>query len=97
MTGRVLATADRPHRCSPGWTYRPFSATHDFAGFSYGVPPSPWEYPEGTVWECGTCGRLWVSRGSVYINTPGHCYWRPMGRFERWRRRRHAAKIVRHG
>jgi hypothetical protein len=92
VTGRVLTKAQQPHRCSPGWTERPFGPGHEMAGLSYGFPPTPWDYPKGTVWECGTCGRLWVSLGAIYWNAPGRCDWRPMGRFERWRRSRGLAR-----
>lgn len=55
------------HRCAPGWTF-------DADGF--GHTPDPWTHPRGTVWECPRCRARWVSRGSVYVNTPGMVFWR---------------------
>ncbi len=94
--GRTVVQGSTPHACAPGWEWRDIPETPPGstppmsfpAGYSrYGVPPDPWRFPEDTVWECD-CGRSWVSRGSVYMNTPGMVFWRPEGRVERWRRRR---------
>ena len=77
MSGRVITKGQAPHSCEPGWEWK--QSDHEIAPGSgahrYGVPPDPWRYPEGTVWEC-ECGRRWVSRGSVYVNSPGMCFWR---------------------
>lgn len=77
----------RRHACSPGVT------TRVCAGSPYGppagsialIPPTPWEFPPGTVWAC-ECGQAWISEGSPAAHTPGACTFRREGRLERWRR-----------
>lgn len=81
-----------PHSCSPGWTWRPipdnapeYSLVPGGKGGRYGTPPSRWDYPKGTVWECD-CGRTWVSRG--YCQQCWNVHFRREGRFARQRRER---------
>lgn len=80
-----------PHECHPGWRWVPIPDGTDIgllgipsSGARYGIPPSPWEYPKGTVWRCDNCKRHWVSLGQVF--RPGVCGWRPEFRRERRRR-----------
>jgi hypothetical protein len=84
MSGRVISKPPREHHCRPGWTWKPCS--HDRSDYmpcawpadephSYGIPPTPWDYPKGTVWECD-CGKRWVSGGRLAPNAPGICTWR---------------------
>lgn len=83
MSGRVVSVGRVKHECAPGWrteaTTEAQPATPEWPavpeGFARAIPPTPWDYPKGTVWECD-CGRRWVSRGSVYLNTPGEVFWR---------------------
>jgi hypothetical protein len=84
------------HTCRPGWTLRvlteslpPFFLP---VGTRLSDPPTPWNYPAGTVVECD-CGKTHVSLGSVRRNTPGMCFFRSEGRFERWRRERRQARV----
>lgn len=81
-TGRVIARPSHKHDCSPGWTTKTGSD-----GRPYGIPPSSWDYPEGTVWAC-PCGKTWVSgmraEGSFFAR------WHPESRWARWRRTRKA-------
>lgn len=84
MSGSVVKQAETRHACNPGWRWEwtdsPLIPGDEHAeGHYYGVPPTPWDFPAGTVWEC-ECRRTWVSLGSVYYNTPGMCFWRR----ERW-------------
>ena len=93
MTGKVVKRVPLPHVCDPGWKWTPFPEGHVFAGMPapagcHGTPPSPSEYPKGTVWEC-SCGQFWVSRGAPRwpdIYRPGVCLWRRESRRERRRR-----------
>lgn len=92
MSGGVIQQARTEHACRPGWRWREsggegFGATPK--GTVYGIPPTPWEYPKGTVWACD-CGRTWVSQGSPGFGMPGFCMWRRELRFERWRRQARA-------
>lgn len=79
----IVHKPPRVHACSPGWTW------DEGVGFLdkglYGTPPSPQEYPRGTVWECD-CGRTWV----VYRVDHGIVHFRREGRLARWRRERKA-------
>ena len=74
MTGRVVDKPAPKHKCAPGWGWRTAAS-----GKRYGVPPSSWDYPKGTVWECG-CGQAWVSRGATAPNSPGFTWWRRQSR-----------------
>lgn len=90
MSGRVVRGAEPAHACAPGWTNRPLPAEEREAyapATHYSVPPDPWRFPRGTVWQC-ECGRTWVSLGATARNAPGQCHWRPEGRIERWQRER---------
>lgn len=87
MSGVVQRT-ETVHDCAPGWTWKPIQPDSDLAlvtqeGARYGVPPTPWDYPKGTVWECG---RTWVSTGAVALNAPGFCGWKCEGRWAKRRR-----------
>jgi hypothetical protein len=86
-TGRIVSTPPRGHSCDPGWQ----TCTGE-DGTRYGIPPASWDYPKGTVWECG-CGRTWVSRGAIAPNSPGFVDWRREGRRSRWRRERRPAPV----
>ena len=79
-TGRIVASPERKHSCDPGW-----STETSADGKRYGIPPSSWDYPTGTVWECG-CGRTWISRGAIAPNSPGFTHWRRERWWSRWRR-----------
>jgi hypothetical protein len=79
-TGRVVVMPAAEHRCAPGWRSKVASD-----GKRYSIPPSSFDCPKGTVWECG-CGRAWVSRGAISPHSPGFTYWRREGRWSRWRR-----------
>jgi len=57
------------------------------------VPPSPYEYPQGTVWVC-QCGQGWVSEGAPAAHMPGRCTFRREGRLERRRRERRATRMA---
>lgn len=89
--GSVVKQAVIPHSCSPGWTWKPITDDMDHLrigggkGGRYGVPPTPWTHPAGTVWRCD-CGRHWVSLGARDRYSPGFCEWRPETRRERRRR-----------
>lgn len=85
---RVVYRPPTGHSCAPGWEWKPVEEGSAFPGTHYGIPPRSSEFPVGTVWECGTCGRTWVSRGALYVNMPGDCCWRREGWFARWRRLR---------
>lgn len=93
MSGQVIARPARAHECSPGWTYSEASGGPPFhltPGTRIAHPPSAYDYPEGTVWQC-ECGRTWVSRGEVPgagRAGPGMMEWRPERRLERRRRER---------
>jgi len=97
MTGRVIARPERKHECAPGWTYGPVSdgtskpgeLLHLDAGERVAHPPSGYDYPEGTVWQC-ECGRTWVSTGPPAPNRPGMTDFRPESRRKRRRRERAA-------
>lgn len=92
MSGRVVNSPARPHRCAPGVTYKESVGEGLYAlpkGTLLAQLPTPYDYPSGTVWQC-ECGLTWVSEGSPAINQPGVCAWRREGRFERWRRIRRA-------
>jgi hypothetical protein len=54
VNGRIVSLPPVEHTCSPGWGQ---VTDPDFAavGERYGVPPTSWEFPPGTVWECD-CG-----------------------------------------
>lgn len=88
--GRVIYSPPRGHSCAPGWTYGPVSdGTGDFPipkGHRPAHPPHGWDYPRGTVWECGECGQTWVSTGPPNEWSPGLCDFRREGRWERKRR-----------
>lgn len=77
--GGVIARPPRKHDCAPGWTTKTGSD-----GRPYSIPPSSWDYPKGTVWECA-CGKTWVSQGAPRPNSPGFTWWR---REHWWSRRR---------
>lgn len=86
----VVKPAVIPHSCDPGWTWKPIPEGGPLLlpggmGGKYGVPPSPREFPKGTVWRCD-CGRHWVSLGAPNRYSPGFCEWRPESRGERRRR-----------
>lgn len=87
--GEVVKQVVIPHSCSPGWTWKPITEDmkdlHMLSGEGgrYGVPPTPREYPAGTVWRCD-CGLHWVSLGAPDRYSPGFCVWRR----ERWLERR---------
>lgn len=90
VSGRVVSTPRPVHRCNPGVRHETLTEPDDWgglpAGTTYAIPPTPWEFPKGTVWECA-CGRRWVSRGAIYVNEPGGCYWYREGLPSRlWRR-----------
>jgi len=95
MSGTTVHRPRRKHVCSPGWTWKP-SSGEGFptlpAGTMCGVPPTPYEYPVGTVWQC-ECGQTWVSGGSPAVNMPGVCTWRREGRWERRRRERKSSLL----
>lgn len=94
--GKVVSRPEERHRCSPGWTYSepgedcgpPFGAPPDGRRWAY--PPSGYDYPAGTVWEC-ECGQTWVSTGPPYRNAPGFVDFRRERRGERRRRERRSA------
>lgn len=92
ITGVSGSVVDRPaaqHSCNPGWrwewTDEASSRSGAIGGHYYGIPPTSWAYPRGTVWGCD-CGRTFVSVGSRYLNMPGDCGWRREGRLARWLR-----------
>lgn len=91
---RVVHEPPVKHVCRPGVTRR--EIRDDFGLLRKGtvalVPPCPWDYPRGTVVECD-CGKTHVSLGAVYDHAPGRCYFRPEGKFERWRRERRQARV----
>ena len=85
----------RHHACSPGWTYSEPELSDRtmwlgaplFPGQRIAHPPSGYDYPEGTVWQC-ECGRTWVSAGPPGRCSPGLVNFRPERRGERRRRER---------
>lgn len=85
----IVRTPELQHSCAPGWTWTPIPAGHwleDLGkGGSTGAPPSPSDYPKGTVWACD-CGRTWVSGGRCAECWQVH--FRREGRFGRRRRER---------
>ena len=87
MTGRVIATPTPKHDCAPGWTthYAPGNSRPFGPGW-YSSPPSAYDYPKGTIWEC-PCGRTWVSTGPPAPNMPGVTGWRRERWWERHKRR----------
>lgn len=90
----VVYKPERKHHCSPGWTWRASTGEGIGAvpkGMRYGIPPTPWDYPKGTVWQC-ECGQTWVSQGSPAAGRPGWCTFRREGRFERRRRERRSQR-----
>lgn len=84
---RVVHKPERPHRCDPGWRVEAVNDTTLLPFTHHSIPPDPWDYPRGTVWECD-CGRRWVSTGAIADNMPGVLGWKPEGRIAAWRRRR---------
>lgn len=65
MTGQVVFRPDQDHACSPGWTYSIAQGGGPIgppAGTQIAHPPSAYDYPAGTVWEC-ECGQTWISTG----------------------------------
>lgn len=79
------------HRCSPSWVAKWSPAT---TGPLMPTPPGVYAYPrnqwapDGTVWECESCGKTWVAHhpyANVLIAS-----WRPESRRERRRRERRA-------
>lgn len=87
MSGQVISRPEREHVCSPGRTYG-LAESGPFVGQRYGIPPSAYDYPKGTLWEC-ECGKVWVSR-APRPGSPGLCDWRRETRRERRRRKRAA-------
>lgn len=91
MSGQVVHQVVIPHACNPGWTWKPITEDmpelHGLGGVGgqYGVPPSPSDFPAGTVWACD-CGQHWVSLGEPDPYSPGFCEWRKETRRERRRR-----------
>ena len=81
MSGQVISRPGREHSCSPGWTQG--GPVEHMPGKAYAIPPSAYDYPKGTVWEC-ECGKVWVSLGAPAPTSPGFCDWRR----ETWRERR---------
>lgn len=89
---KIVHTPVLPHSCDPGWTWTPIPDDEREAlqlvpggkGGRYGKPPSSYDYPKGTVWECD-CGNTWISTGPLYSNWPGSCGFRREGRFARRR------------
>lgn len=101
MAGKVIVQPELRHDCAPGWTHGPVSdgirdADPPFgmpvvpAGSRAAYPPSGYDYPKGTVWQCDECGRTWVSTGPPAPQSPGFCDFRPEHRWERRRRERRA-------
>lgn len=95
--GEVVKTVVLPHECSPGWRWEPIPkgvhiglhglVPQESERGRYGVPPSPWDYPKGTVWRCGNCGQHWVSQGALDAGLhAGIVGWRRESRWERRRR-----------
>lgn len=91
MSGRVLVRGSVRHECAPGWRDE-WSDGDDFGSRPgwYGVPPSPREFPPGTVWQC-ECGRTWVSLPTI-PGSPGVCRWRRERHLGRWWREQKAAR-----
>lgn len=60
--GHVVKTMVIPHECAPGWVWKPITEgmlalrVGGGVGGRYGVPPTVWQYPAGTVWGCEDCG-----------------------------------------
>jgi hypothetical protein len=91
-TGTVIYRPGPKHHCRPGVGERTITGDSLYgppAGTIVMVPPSPQEYPPGTLWQCA-CGVVWVSLGAPDDGSPGICRWRHEGRIERWRRQRQA-------
>lgn len=95
--GRVISVPERKHVCAPGWAELPpvtgHPATGDVMPLPPGMrrvaPPSAYDYPAGTVWECA-CGKTWVSKGRTVRRNgvSNFADFRPERRLERWRRTR---------
>ena len=87
--GRVIERPEREHACSPGWTDGgPVKDIPGLEGRRYAIPPTSYDYPKGTVWEC-ECGKVWVSLGAPAPQSPGFCDWRR----ETWRERRRRERV----
>jgi hypothetical protein len=85
MSGRIISKTPEQHHCAPGWEKgEPFAAV---PGVVRMRPPSLWDYPPGTRWQCDACGGVWVSTGQRTPNwfAPG---FRPETWWERRRRRK---------
>ena len=101
MTGRVISVPERRHQCSPGWKEIPPVTSHPGSGeimplppgMRRVAPPSVYDYPRGTVWECA-CGKTWVSQGSPLVRhgVTSVAEFRPERRLERRRRLRQGAR-----
>jgi hypothetical protein len=98
VTGKVINQAVIPHACNPGWRWKPITDESGIlplvpggVGGYYGIPPTPREFPKGTVWRC-TCGQTWVSLGAPDEYAPGFCGWRRERRLGRWLRERREAR-----
>ena len=96
MSGQVIKQVVHPHSCYPGWRWKPITKDSGIPplvpggeGGCYGIPPTTWEFPKGTVWRCD-CGMVWVSEGDdPWSLGPG---WRKERRMERWLRERREAR-----
>lgn len=84
----IFTGPDNLHSVALDQTVAHNRASNLSAVVRYGIPPSSWDYPRGTVWQCGDCGRTWVSLGSPARNMPGFCDFKPESWFARWRRAR---------
>lgn len=92
--GAVVHRPARRHACAPGWKTRVSDGQGLYAlpaGTLLADPPTAYDYPTGTVWQC-TCGLTWVSTGSPAAHMPGACGWRREGRWERRRRLKREAR-----
>lgn len=92
MTGNAHNRGVLPHLCTPGWLWAPIPDGSDIGfvdipatGGMYGTPPSPRDFPAGTVWRCD-CGQHWVSLGREDRLASGLCSWRRESRRERRKR-----------
>lgn len=89
MSGQVISRPAREHSCSPGWeTKIAPPGSQPFGGGSYSVPPSAYDYPPGTAWQC-ECGTTWVSLPTI-PGSPGVARFRLGRRRERRRREKRA-------
>lgn len=95
--GEILYRSEPGHECKPGWKnqFVPPGERHrlPFGVTVIRVPPTWREFPPGTVWQCATCGKTWVScPDRREEEMPGLVLWKRESRFARWRRTRRMSR-----